>query len=277
MKTQLVWLALFAVLAVRAIAGDYSSDVARWITVERPSARFSREYETFMHSANFSKSAWVASREGKHIVARLTADVKRKPEQPPFDLTAGEPKFGDPGMEADKRFLCVEDGWLVGYNAGEFGASLWWYSTDGKAHYKISDHQVNQFITTQHGIFAVEGLAHMCITQGSMIQLIQNGGRWTAKTFAALPESAEAIAVLPDDTFVVVTTNMLLRITPDRDICILVSNGDWGALYPNSIAVTPSGRIYIGMRQFVVAHDLSDKDKKLQFLLPNKSFLNVEK
>ena len=39
----------------------------------------------------------------------------------------------------------VDDGWLVGFNKGEFGAALYWFSADGKQNYKISDHQVWEF------------------------------------------------------------------------------------------------------------------------------------
>jgi hypothetical protein len=57
---------------------------------------------------------------------------------------------------------------------------------------------------------------------------------------------------------------------------MLVSDTDWGGLYPNSVAVSSSGRIYVGMRQFVGMHDLADKDQKLELLAPGKSFLHVE-
>ena len=274
MNARLGLLILLASVSIHSVVADYTHDVAKWIKFERPSDLSSREYETFMHSANYSRSEWVVSREGDRVSVQIAQEVKPKFKEPEFSFSAGEPAKR---MKAAKRFLRVDDGWLVGYNAGEFGAALWWFSTDGTAHYKISGHFINQFITTRHGIFAVEGLAHLSMTQGSMIQLIRESGKWTSKTFAALPQAAEAVAVLPDEAFVVVTTDMLLRITPEREICILVSNGDWGTLYPNSVAVSPVGRIYIGMRQFVVAHDLSDKDQKLQFLVPGRSFLHVEK
>ncbi len=272
MNVQFGLLVLIVSFAISR-AADYAPDVTKWVTIERPPEALSDAYWAFFDSASSSKSEWSVSREGDTVTAHLAEDAKRKIEVPEFSLTAEEP---DKDVESTKHILRVNDGWLVGYNAGEFGASLWWYSTDGKSHRKISDHQINQFITTQNGIFAVEGLAHF-ETRGSMIRLLQDNGKWTAKIFVPLPQSAEAIAVLPDGAFVVVTTDMLLRITPEREICVLVSNGAWGGFYPNSVAVSPAGRIYIGMRQFVVAHDLSDKDQKLEFLVPDSSFLHVEK
>ena len=118
MNARLGLLILFASISIHSIAADYTHDVAKWIKFERPSDLSSREYETFMHSANYSRSEWVVSREGDRV-------------------------------------------------------------------------------TTRHGIFAVEGLAHLSMTQGSMIQLIRESGKWTFKTVAALPQAAEAVAVHP--------------------------------------------------------------------------------
>ena len=58
-------------------------------------------------------------------------------------------------------FARVDDGWLIGFNHGEFGAALYWFSLDGNRNYKISDHQVVDFISTPDGFLAVEGLAHL--------------------------------------------------------------------------------------------------------------------
>ena len=38
----------------------------------------------------------------------------------------------------DRHVLGVADGWLVGFNAGEFGGGLWWFSFDGKRSKRIS-------------------------------------------------------------------------------------------------------------------------------------------
>jgi len=40
----------------------------------------------------------------------------------------------------------VDDGYLTCFNRGEYGGELYWFSKDGKKRYKISGHQIVQFI-----------------------------------------------------------------------------------------------------------------------------------
>ena len=79
-------------------------------------------------------------------------------EHPEFTPAVGQ-------FRGASAFARVGDGWFVGFNQGEFGAALYWFSLDGQRNYKISDHQVLQFVRVWDGICAIEGLAHMTINE----------------------------------------------------------------------------------------------------------------
>jgi hypothetical protein len=173
-------------------------------------------------------------------------------------------------------FSKVDDGWIAAYNRGEFGAAVYWFNSDGKMRRKVSDHQINQFMVDNGRIFAVQGLAHLSLSRGSMIELRKAKGQWSAEEFVPLPGSAEAIAQIASGDYVIVTSDMLLRVNLEKELSVLVPNGDWGSLYPNSVAIADDGYIYVGMRQFVVKCKLSRSVQNFAFLVPDKAWLNTK-
>ena len=57
--------------------------------------------------------------------------------------------------------LKVDDGWLIGRDAGEWGGDLYRYSNEGKQNYKISNQQILGFLKSKETIFAITGISHM--------------------------------------------------------------------------------------------------------------------
>ena len=178
----------------------------------------------------------------------------------------------------------VEDGYLVGFNRGEWGGELYWFSKNGKERYEISGHQIVQFIERDNKIYAIEGLAHLGLTGGSIIEIKKQEEEWVAKEFLKLPTTPRAIKLDSKGNFIVVTfgTNwsfgkggngVIINATPglfsiDRDANIdtLVEDGMWGdSLYPSSMVIQ-NDVVYIGMRKGIYKFDLSEK--KDEWLLP---------
>ncbi|HTE19585.1 MAG TPA: hypothetical protein VK689_14550, partial [Armatimonadota bacterium] len=91
------------------------------------------------------------------------------------------------------RFLRVPDGWLAGFDAGEFGGSLWWFSPDGKREHQISEHQVRGFFHTNTGILATAGLSHENVSEGQVLRIRRGSkGRWIATPLVNLGHRPEA-------------------------------------------------------------------------------------
>jgi hypothetical protein len=174
-----------------------------------------------------------------------------------------------------RRTLKVSDGWIAAYNQGEFGAAVYWFSKDGKNRKKLSDHQINDFLIEGDRIFAVEGLAHLSLSQGSLIEIKKEDGSWKVEEFLPLPGSGEAIARVGKGDYIIATSDMLLRVNLDREILLLIPNGDWGGLYPSSVA-TDGNYVYIGMRQFIARCKLGKNVQSLDFLVPSSKWLNTK-
>ena len=269
----LITTSIFSVLCTHLIyADEYPTDPAKWEVIARPSKNDRDEYYAFLHRANFSRHEWQVDLVDGKVLARLQEDVKVPKEQSPnFDTTV---QLQDSKAQAF-RILKVSNGWISAYNQGEFGSAVYWFSEDGKSKKKLSDHQINEFLIEGDRIFAVEGLAHLSLSQGSMIEIKRNDGEWKVEEFLRLSGAAEGIARIGEGDYVIVTSDMLLRVSLDRQILKLIPNGDWGGLYPNSVA-TDGKYVYIGMRQFVARCKLGKSVQSFDLLVPSSKWLNTK-
>ena len=251
-------------------ADEYPADLAQWEVVVCPSESDWEEYSAFHRRANFSSHEWQVHLVDGKVEARLREDVKALPEErPKFDTTV---QLQDSKAPAS-RILKVLDGWIAAYNQGEFGSAVYWFDEEGESKSKLSDHQINEFVIEGDRIFAVEGLAHLSLSKGSMIEIKKEDGSWKVEEFLSLPASAEAITRVGDGDYLIVTSDMLLRVNLAREILMLIPSGDWGDLYPNSVA-TDGENIYIGMRQFVARCKLGKAAQSVELLVPSSKWLN---
>jgi hypothetical protein len=223
----------------------------------------------WFYAANRSSHEWLVYTEGDNVRAMLrTEKPERITERPTFN----------PSVDRFRRasaFARVDDGWLVGFNQGEFGAALYWFSRDGMNNYKISDHQVVDFFSLTDGMHAIEGLAHLGMSQGSIIRIARSRPQpqWQAKTVVELPFAPYAISVRTDGTMLVALSDSLVSIGKERRVRTLLASAPWGGLYPNSSVLShDQQKLYIGMRQYVGEFDLPAK--RLRFLIPSEQFLN---
>lgn len=261
----------FALLALtaQAAAPPYSSDLSTWTEVPVPPQSDQASYQIWSYAGSYSDYEWrVFTREGRPH-ARLISEATAVPkEHPDFTPAAGE-------FKGASAFARVGDGWLVSFNEGEFGAALYWFSADGKRSYKISDHQVEEFLHLPDGVYAVEGLAHLMMNEGSLIQITRAGARsrWQARTIMRLPAAPQAASLTSDGTIILTLFDALVRVDHNHKIHRLLAPAPWNGFYPNSsVLVDHEQKLYLGMRQYVAAFNLGTK--KLRFLVPSGRFVN---
>jgi len=236
---------------------------------------------------NYSQNDWVVYLDEDEIRVDDVRNYKRNPRTKlPFIIRQSNSNMIN--ISAPLAGLIdaieVEDGYLVGFNRGEWGGELYWFSKNGKERYEISGHQIVQFIERDNKIYAIEGLAHLGLTGGRIIEIKKQEEEWVAKEFLKLPTTPRAIKLDSKGNFIVVTfgTNwsfgkggngVIINATPglfsiDRDANIdtLVEDGMWGdSLYPSSMVIQ-NDVVYIGMRKGIYKFDLSEK--KDEWLLP---------
>ncbi len=179
------------------------------------------------------------------------------------------------GLKAVAAIAPVVDGYLVGFNEGEWGAALYWFSRDGKCSYKVSEHQVVDFVVVSETIYAIEGLAHLVFSEGSVIKITRSNHcrRWEAHEWVKLPFAPEVVSLTRGNVMVITLSDALVAVDTRGQVDFLARDAPWGVLYPGSSVLSPDGdKVYVGMRQYVAEFNL--KSKELRMLIPSKAFLN---
>jgi hypothetical protein len=270
MRRILFTIALLAFLHM-ALADDtkYPREIARWQQISVPAKTDQGAFMVWSYAANYSPSEWRVFEDRGQACAELTTEKPRGHRERPSFVPKADRFVG--GSAA----LPVEDGWLVGFNRGEFGAALYWFSKDGTHSYKISDHQVVDFFLLPTGIHAIEGLAHLSMSEGSVIRIerSRSDNHWRAFVAAPLPFAPYTISVDHNGTAYIVLSDALVTVTSDYKLTRLLSDTLWAGLYPNSSVLSEDqNKLYIGMRQFVGEFDLHTRGFRL--LLPSEHFHN---
>lgn len=258
---------LFAILLISFCTNSFAqrnsvpSDVSTWIIAKIPEADSSSGEKVI-----YSECRWHVYLENGKIKASTVSLGRGNPSTDIPDFLHDARKI------QDQCFLKLKDGWLIGTDMGEFGGSLYWFSSDGKQSYKISDDQVKAFYTTKNGILAIEGLAHLFISEGKVIKIEEDStGKWNSKEFVDLKASPEAVVQEKDGSLLIATTDRLVRVNLDGSIKILLDNAFWKHLCsPHSMVISDNGDIYIGMNQGIAR---INSNLKVEWLVPDKSFL----
>lgn len=255
---------------LRAEDANYPRELSRWEEVPVPARSDAGSRRAWFFAANYSKHEWrVFLQDGEP-----QAQLKSGPSVVPVPRPDFTPQAEQLGVFRDVAE--VADGWLVGFNQGEFGAALYWFSRDGKDSYKISDHQVVRFFPRADGsVDAAEGLAHLGISRGSLIHVWRSdaNSRWRADTTLALPSAPYAGVRCRDGSLLLALSTALVRVNADFRLATLLGDVPWSGLYPNSSVLSPDEhRLFIGMRQFVGEFDLTTR--RLRLFIPTRAFLN---
>ena len=274
------WVVLAALLiqsGTPVARADYPAILAAWVVTRPPGVGDSR----WLAANSDTGHEWVVFLSDRRPSVRPRS-VRRERDSPyperqesyprmPFAIPRGTAKDGLAGEWFSTR---VADGWLIGFNAGEFGSALWWFSPNGTERYRVSDDQVVGFYTTATGLLALEGIAHGTTSRGRVIRLVRGpGGRWQSVPFTDLGGAPEAAVLSPDGFLTVATHERLVRVhATTGKLDVLLSDAFWGGLYPNSLAVAPSGTVYIGMRHGVARVEKAGAGYEARWLLPSREF-----
>lgn len=170
-------------------------------------------------------------------------------------------------MKGSKSVFKIDNGYLIGFDNGEFGGSLYWFSNNGKQKYKISEHNIQQFIMRDGMLFAIEGLCHMGTDTGGILLISNVEGKWVAKDYLKLPYAPMAIQLDRNKNLIIATSSALLSIDNQANITVLDDYGKWqpnkhllSLLIQNDVA-------YVGMRGGIYRFNL--KTKTAEWLLPD--------
>jgi len=162
----------------------------------------------------------------------------------------------------------VADGWVVAFDDGEWGASVWWYSSSGGDRYRVSGHHLRCFVTVGDSVLAITGYAHLDTSRGSVLRLTQDSkGSWTLVEVADLGGAART-ATASRRNGVYVATNGLLHVSLQGEVEVIVPDLSWSGLYPTSMVLTPDDCLYVAMRQGVAKIEQVSTSPAVSWLVP---------
>ncbi|QHL87507.1 hypothetical protein GU926_08675 [Nibribacter ruber] len=202
---------------------------------------------------NLDSSDWQVFIKDNLVLA--TSDRYFKPESLPFGL----PKGCSSDFGGRQTIVSFPDGYLVGFDKGEWGGALGWFDKKGKECLKISDDQVVKIVRVDDQVFAIEGLAHLSTSRGSLLRIYKKGGKWQVEKYLGLPYAPEGLGVDSNKNLIVITSNNLIKVRKDKSIEVLIKDGFWSyGLYPNSLIIKDDVA-FIGMRKGVLKYNLNTK------------------
>lgn len=74
--------------------------------------------------------------------------------------------------------LKIENGWLVGFDKGEWGGNLFWFNEEGTKYEKIIDGNIKNIFVINGKIYITEGLAHLSMSYGQIFQIEKENNKW---------------------------------------------------------------------------------------------------
>jgi hypothetical protein len=145
------------------------------------------------------------------------------------------------------------DGWLVGFNAGEFGGGLWWANADGSQTKPLTGKNVQAIVPRGKDVLVLTGLAHLSMDEGTIYSYDPAIGKTGDFVRIADVGSAPTAATLLDDGTLLFSTHTgVLKLSTDNSISKLYNDENMSLLYPNSIVTDQTGTIFVGMRFYVL-------------------------
>jgi hypothetical protein len=172
-------------------------------------------------------------------------------------------------MLGNASALRVVDGWLIGFDGGEFEGGLWSTNEDGsQTKALLSNVDIHAMFQTTKGVVVLEGLAHIASDKGSAFFVPASSWASSAATkIADLHSSPEASVQESPDTLLIATNKAVLRLNAAGLLTTLFEQPN-GFLGPRSILSTDR-QIYVGMRGYVLRLHPSSTGYLSQWLIPN--------
>ncbi len=227
-----------------------------------------------MYCANFSRMEWEVDldEDNQLQISLITEGANVEKQQLPFEIKATDVAPGLDGqrfLEGRKHVRQVSDGWLVGFDSGEWGGTLLWFNKDGRTHRKLIDGAIVGLGTLSKTIVAFTyAAAPFERGQGDVFRIVESATGWEAQRLTSI--SSGPLLAEPDnddDSMLVLARDGLFCLTSSGETKSLIQT-NYDGLYPNSLVHLPSGEVYIGMRHFVTRLVPSGDEWLEQWLVP---------
>lgn len=199
----------------------------------------------YMFCANHSENEWhVTMASGKISISRSSKEAHLKPP-PHFHI--------DASMRGKTVVAKAGDGWLVGFDAGEWGGGLWWANDSGRDKRMLIEENVHAIISRGPELLVFTGLGYGGMDNGRVYSY-----RPTPRKVGELVEisnldsAPDAALIDTHGTVLIAAQTRISALDTSNHVRVLFQNSDMALLYPNSIVEDQGGNVVIGMRFFVL-------------------------
>ncbi len=145
----------------------------------------------------------------------------------------------------------TSSGWLVGFDAGEFGGGLWLFNRDGSQNIELLSENVHAIYQINATILILTGLNHMRLNYGHLYKFSDIPDKPAVVSVANLGGSPEASTVGTDGNIAIATSERVLRVDTSGKIVEIYKSREH-LTYPTSIGLDKNGNFYVAMRFFVL-------------------------
>lgn len=154
--------------------------------------------------------------------------------------------------EGDQLIQEFGDGWIVSFDAGEFGQSTWWYDSSLKAKRKLLDDAIKYFHIRDEKLLGFSSFSHMFESRGKLFEFSLSEKNVSAKEIFELNIAPRSFYWdKRNNSWLVATYGKLVRVNDKGEMKGLSDSSDWGRFGLNTI--TMSGEtIALGLKHGVV-------------------------
>jgi len=192
----------------------------------------------------------VVSAVPQSIQSDSVLEADANPDDAPRFVTT----LTDPRFSRVRHWKRLPDGWLGGFDHGEWGGGVWWFSVDGATREQLSDQNVHDIFAVGDETWLTVGLDHLQSRAGAVLRVSHDGGHWSVVTLADLHESANVGVAVTRNAALVATYTRLLHVSSTGKVTLL-HTGQHDPVNARNFVRAPEGGVYFGGRHAVLRVD----------------------
>lgn len=153
----------------------------------------------------------------------------------------------------------LDDGWLVGFNFGEWGGGLFWFNESGDEHYRLRFGTIQRIISIGSNVYILQGLDQ--VRGDGRILKLEKKDRWTVNTLLELNDTPYASFITENNELIIAATENIILVNTEFEAEPLIENGFWKYYAaPNSVIIHDD-ILYVGMSEGILKTPLNNLEK----------------
>ena len=237
-----------------------------WVLYSTP-----KENSREIQCANNSRKEWkVEAENGNLKISKYAYEENEQIKKLPPNLQEIISKNRNikKGLGGYLHIESFEKGWLIGSDAGEWGGSFFWFSENGTRQTELLIDNIRGIAKIADEVFILSGMSHMDTNEGKIYKLVKDEkGNPKTQLLTDLKTQPQTFTTESNQSILITLNDKIMRLKSSGELKELKQT-KFNSLYPNSMAITSSNVIYVGMRLFIVRFVPNEKGYVEEWLVP---------